>query len=147
MADSKRQQIIEALDTRLKTIKKTSGYKSDIGNHVYDWLDRDLDDSELPALIYRDRTNPIESYTVLNYLNQVNVEIEVKAKSASTTAESVREMIEDVYKAIGTDDRFGGLAVDSQPVSDEINISHEDKIKGTGTINIIIEYEKEKWGF
>jgi uncharacterized protein (DUF927 family) len=147
MADSIRQQILDAIDTRFKTIKTTAGYKTNIGNNVFDWLDRDLADTELDALIYKDPINELSSTTITQWNNKVNLEIEVKTKSASTTAKQVRMMIEDIYKAIGTDATWGGLALRSNPVSEEISIQQQDKIVGSAKIIISIEYVKLKWGY
>jgi hypothetical protein len=144
MADPIRQSIMAAVETRLKTIKTTAGYSSNLGNNVFEWLDRDLDASELPGVVYKDRENPIESFTMGEYTNKVNVEIEIRAQD---TPKNLRKMIEDVYKAIGTDDRWGGYALDTQPVSDEIDCSHEDKKIGIAKIRIVIEYDKTKWSF
>lgn len=147
MTDSIRQQIIDKVDARMKAIKTTGGYKTNLGNHVFDWLGRDLATSELDALIYRDRTNEIDGDTLTQFGNRVRLEIEIKASSAATTAKTLRNGIEDVYKAIGTDETWSGLALCTQPVSDEIEIEHEDKIIGTARILVDIEYETSKWSF
>jgi hypothetical protein len=147
VTDSIRQQIITALDTRLKTIKKTASYKTDAGNNVFDWLDRDLADSELDAIVYRDKTNEIsaEGFDVSG--NRVRVEIEAKTKQASGTAARLREIIEDIYKAIGTDESFGGLAIESSPAGESIDIDQVDTIRGNATIAIDISYMSPKWGY
>jgi hypothetical protein len=147
MADSIRQQIMDKIDARLKTIKTSAGYKTDIGANVFDWLDRDLAGKELDALIYRDRSAEIETETLELRNNRVRLEIEVKTKSGSTTAEQVREMIEDVYKAIAQDDTWDGLAIDTNPVSEEIEIGQNDKISGQATITVEIEYRTAKWEY
>lgn len=145
MADSIRQQIMDKVAARLATIKQSAGYKTDIGNNVFDWLDRDLADDELEAVIYRDVSAEIVVETLELRDNTVRVEIEVKAKSAATTAETVRQMIEDVYTAIGTDDTWDALAIDTNPVGEEMRLAQADKIAGSATITIEIEYRTEKW--
>jgi hypothetical protein len=147
VTDSIRQQIIEAIDTRFKAILKTGAYKTDIGQHVFDWLSRDLDPAELPALIYKDISNAISVDTLVLYNNKITLEIELKAETAGTTAESLREMIEDVYKAIGTDDTWGDLAIDSEPVSEEMTMEQADKIVGSAKLTIEIEYRTPKWQY
>src|SRR3990170_3357246 len=54
MADSIRQQIMTAIDTRLKLITITNGYETNAGNNVYEFWDIALEDDELPAIIWRD---------------------------------------------------------------------------------------------
>ena len=147
MTDSIRQQIIDAIDARFKTIKTTGGYKTNIGNNVYDWLERDLADTELDALIYRDKSNGKNASSQKIFDNKVRLEIEVKTKSAGATAEQVRMMIEDVYKVIGTDETWGGLAQKTNPSQDNINLEQADKIVGSGTIIVDIEYRTAKWQY
>lgn len=142
-----RQQIITALDTRLRTITIANGYKTNAGAHVFDWLDRDLADSELDAIVYRDTNNNIISEGFDYYENRMRVEIEAKAKSAATTAAQVRKIIEDIYKAIGTDETFGGLAHYSEPVSDALDIQQADKIAGSATVTIEVVYVAQKWSY
>lgn len=147
MADSIRQQIMEKLAARLATIKTTAGYKTNIGNNVFDWLARDLADSELDAVIYRDVSASINTETLALRNNIMRVEIELRTKSASTTAERMREMIEDVYQAIGADDTWDCLAIDTNPLSEELQVGMSDKITGAATITVEIEYRTEKWGY
>jgi len=147
VSDSIRQQIITALDTRLKTILVVNDYKTNAGQHVFDWEDRDLDDSELEAIIYRDPGNGRTQATVVEFDNKMVVEIEVKAKAGVETAKRIRKMIEDVFRAIGTDETWGGLADCTTPVGEKIDIQKSDKIIGAGTIFIEIEYRTEKWQY
>lgn len=147
MADSIRQDIIDALDTRLKAIKVSGGYKTNAGLHVFDWLDRDLADSELDAIVYRDRTSNLQMESFSAVVNMVRLEIEAKTKQASGTARRLREIIEDIYKAIGTDETFGGLAHETLPAGEEIDIQQQDKIMGSAIINIEIAYITQKWSY
>lgn len=147
MADSIRQQIIDKLAARLAAIKITGGYKTDIGSNVFDWLARDLADAELDAVIYRDVSADISMDTLELRSNKIRVEIEAKTKSGSTTAAQVREMIEDIYTAINVDDTWDALALNTEPVGEEMMIGHGDKITGFATITIEIEYRTTKWGY
>ncbi len=147
MTDSIRQQIIGKLDTRLKTIKKTANYKTDAGLHVFDWLDRDLADSELDAIIYRDRTTEINHGLMVSYINKVRVEIEMKTKASTGTAARLRQMLEDVCAAINVDETWGGLAENTEPLENSMDIQQQDKIVGSATLTIEIEYTTNKWSF
>jgi len=147
VTDSIHQQIIDKIDARFKTIKKTGGYKTDVGLHVFDWLDRDLADTELDALIYRDKSNTKNASSQKIFDNKVQLEIEFKTKSAGSTARQVRMMAEDVYKAIGIDETWGGLAQKTNPLQDNINVDQANKIVGSGTITVEIEYRTAKWQY
>jgi len=147
MTDSIRQRLIDKVDARFKTITTANGYQTNIGNHVFDWLERDLADNELDALIYRDPLSESEPGTIHDYGNKMRLEIEVKTKSADTTAKQVRKMIADVNKAIGVDDRWGELAIDTQPESVIMDLQQYDKIAGSAHIVVMIEYDTDKWSF
>lgn len=147
MTDSIRQQIITAIDTRMKTIQTTAGYKTNAGVHVFDWLDRDLADSELDAIIYRDRTCEQSSDMNDRTTNNLIIDFEIKVKSTSTTAQQARKVLEDICKAIAVDETWGGLAEDTFPVSNTIGVEQTDKIAGTAELVIEIEYTTNKWDF
>lgn len=148
MSDSTRQSIMEALDTRLKTIKTTAGYKTNAGTNVFDWLDRDLADTELDAIIYRDKSGSRAQVSMSGKTrNSIMVEIEVKTKQSTGTAARVRNILEDVMKSVGTDEKFTSLCSITKPGDDEIDIQQAEKTIGSGRITINIEYETEKWSF
>lgn len=147
MADSIRQQIITALDARLKTITIANGYNTDAGLHVYDWLDRALADTELDAIIYRDPSCDINHGLAVAYINKVRVEIEAKTKQAGNTAERLRHILEDICAAINTDETWAGLAENSEPLENSMDIQQDEKIKGSATLQIEIEYTTDKWSF
>lgn len=147
MTDSIRQQIIDKIDARFKAIKTTAGYKTNIGNNVFDWLGRDLADTELDALIYRDKTNAIEEAEFGKIFNKITLEIEIKTKSGSTTAKQTRMMIEDAYKAIGTDETWSGLAIETKPISEEMDLEFSDKKIGSARITIEILYQTATWQY
>lgn len=145
MADSKRQQIISALDTRLKTIKTIAGYQTNLGNNVFEWNNKPLAANEMPGLIYRDVSNSRQEGAIGKFRWGLNVEIEIMT-SGSTAAADVRKMLADVYKAIGTDVYFSALAVTTeQPESDEMQIVKEDKKIGGALIKLSIIYDAAKW--
>lgn len=147
MTDSIRQQIIDKIDARFKSIKATSGYKTNIGAHVFDWLDRDLEGRDLPSLTYKDPQNDKSSATTKIWNNELTIEIDLHSASGATSTYSVREMAEDVYKAIGTDETWSGLAKKTNPVSDITEVEQLDRRVARATIVIRITYETTKWQY
>lgn len=150
MTDSVRKSLISAIDTRFKSIlidDDNPFYRSNLGLHVFDWEDRELADSELEALIYRDRTNDITAFTMRECLNGLRLEIEIRTRKATGTAAALRDMIQDVYAAIGKDDTWGQLAINSEPLSEEMEVRHDDKITGKAKLIIEIQYQAEKWKY
>ncbi len=146
MADSKRQDIIDALDTRLRTILTAGGYETDLGSNVFEWRATALQESELPGLIYRDIScEPVENTASLYQEFFLNIEVEIITVSGSTTASQIRKMIADVYKAIGTDDKWGGLALGTFSDGDEMNIEQAEKIIGGATVSFHVHFATVEW--
>jgi hypothetical protein len=142
-----RQDIIDAIDTRLKTILISNGYNTDIGNKVFHWRNTNLTEAELPGIIYRDpSTNEKEHHGVARgWVNKFQVEIVGFDTLAGTTPAQMRLITEDIYNAIDVDDLWGGLAHDTTPISDEIDIQNKDKISGAASVIIEIDYLASKW--
>lgn len=143
--DSKRQQIIDAIDARLKTIKTVNGYETDAGNNVFEWRATPLQDSELPALLFRDTTSPVDDETYSMHLHTLSVEITLVA-SGATSADIIRKMLADIQKAIGTDATWSGIAADTLLRTVDIGTVEHAEFKYTGgAINIAIQYLTERW--
>ena len=138
MADSKRQQIITALDARLKTIKTVNGYETNLGDNVFELRPAPLQDSELPGVVYYD-TNETHDIAVQTHIHTISINMDVITSGATTIA-TVRKMIADIIKAVGVDVTFGNLAEDSRILSDDIKIEHESKLIGGALIKMEIEY-------
>jgi hypothetical protein len=108
MADSKRQEILDQIAARLKTIKKNAGYETDLGNNVYDWRLNPWDSSTMPGVMYRDEEESIEDD--LTRTHMVTMELSVEAVGLGTaqisSAELARKMLADIVKAFGTDTKW-----------------------------------------
>ena len=142
-----RQDIIDAVDTQLRTILISNGYNLDLGNNVFHWRETNLTEADFPAIVYRD-LNPseIEHHGVARgYVHTFQVEIVALQTSAATTPAELRKAIQDIYTAVGVDDLWGGLAHDTQPISDDIDIQNKDRIGGAATVIIEIDYLASKW--
>ena len=147
MADSAREQIITEMITRFQDITKASGYKSDLGGNVHHFRNSDFEPAELPALNIVDPVNSIDHATMNQFDNMIDVELQVKVASGETTYQDAYNIIQDVYKAIAVDDTWGNLALDTLPVSDEIETKHAGKVISGITIKIKVQYEAAKWTF
>ena len=147
MADTIREQIIASMITRFQTIKKTAGYKNDLGDSIHHLRETNFETAELPALNIVDRSNNIEHFSCSQFENALDVDLEVKVASGTTTFKTAYSIIEDVYRAIAADDTWGGLAIDTRPVSDEIDGEHADQVVAAITIRIEVKYAAPKWTF
>jgi hypothetical protein len=148
VADSIRAQIIDVFDTRMKTILITNHYVTDLGSHIFAWRSTDLAANELPGMIYRDTENDrSERRSLSDQDNKLTIEIEIFPEPGSDTIDDAYALLQDVYTAIAVDDRWGGLADDTNPGEDKIEIEQHERIIGKIKVTIIIEYTSDKWSF
>ena len=135
---SKRQQIVTAIDTRLKLITITNGYETNAGNNVYEWRSSAMIESELPGLIYRD-TQETEALSIGYQVHTLTIEIEGYVVGNAAPA-NLRKLIADVIKAIGVDSLWSALAEDTRSVEETIQVEQEERrIAGT-RIKIEVDY-------
>ena len=146
MADSLRQQIMDAVATRLATITTANGYETDAGDNVYEWAVVPLDQGDLPALAYKDSGEDIVDETVGEQIRTLRIDIVAIEKGTAVTA-FARQVSADVIKAVGTDLTWGGLAEDTalRIAGEDISIEHKDrKFVGSRT-GLDIEYSTQRF--
>ena len=143
MADSKRQQIIDAIQTRLETILLTGGYKTNLGNNIFVWKTDTIQDSELPCILWRDKSETIERITIGADLHSLQIEAEI-ITSGADAIDKVREMIADVIQAVGTDLTWGTIAEDTLPISNEdIQIEQKEKTIAGAKVSFVVQFVTE----
>ena len=115
----KRQQIVEALSTRLKSIRigaqvtidgQAYTYQSDIGRKVFEWRTTDLTPGEGEMLCFWDPIlDPDEESASIGHLNHA-LQVFIEYVAEKQRPEMARKVMADVRAAVGTDGTFGGLA-------------------------------------
>lgn len=150
MADSMRQLILNAVDARLKTILTTATppYETNLGEHVFEWLPRVLEDSECPAVIWKDLDEVPSNLTIGKYgyhQHALRVELAIVDASAGSTPANLRKALADVTKAVGADTTWGGLAIRTDPVPNDMAVEQADRIAGAFRLTIQIDYQTQKW--
>lgn len=135
------------MKSRFRGIRVAAGYSSDLGENVHHLRESNFEAGELPALNIIDRANGVEHFSLSQFVNTLDIDLEVKVSSASTTFRAAYGIMGDVYMAIAEDDTWGGLAIDTRPVSDEIDVHHAGRVVAGVTIRIQVQYEAEKWTF
>lgn len=139
-----RQQIIDALEARLQAISIAGGYRTDIGARVFEWRSTDLQKKDLPAILYRDGSAPVDN-GVADFLgHQLQVDIQIITQGATAPAD-LREMVADVLQAIGVDATWGGLARNTLLTQVDMEIEQADKILGGASIALEIHYDTNDW--
>lgn len=143
MAD-KRQQIVDAIRTRLGGILVANGYNTDIGLHVFEWKVRAFSESEIPGVTFRDTDPKIRELTGGMQEISLPVEFIVGAASGTSTMQVIRAAIEDVVAAINQDWTWGGLAWDTSIDAIEAFAEHEGKLTGLAKIAVTVKYEQQR---
>lgn len=137
-----KQQLFDKVVTRFQGILKSSGYKSDLGLHVFPWRATPYGEDELPALAVRDPK--VETTVVEGHRHMMTIEVEITT-SGSTSAYDMRLMIADLHKAIGTDIFWGNLALNTHPGQEEMQIEQHDQTIGGAKITFFIEFRTVEW--
>ncbi|MDD3814429.1 MAG: hypothetical protein PHZ02_07260 [Desulfocapsaceae bacterium] len=132
-----RQQIITALEDRLKTITVANGYATGVGVSVFIWRKHPVTASETPCLLVQDGLVSREYGVTINKVkNTLTCDILAVASSNATT-DDARKMEADLVKCLAAWDTAGGLAdrlllTRSTPVMEQ----HE---KMVGMVHVTVE--------
>lgn len=148
----RRQQIMEAVQAALEGISVANGYRTDIGAGVKRWRPRLAEGAyvpfgadELPAILAQDRRCETTPLSMQEQAHRLTVEIEARCAGGETSDDLLRKILEDVRQAVGVDPTWGGLAVDTDPQSDEFAIVQADQTLGGVLITIVIIYHTSAW--
>jgi hypothetical protein len=150
MADSKRQQIVDALIVRLKEIQKGDTYTTDLGKSVHLWNFKplDLESGELlPAVCVKDSSSTIEPGRLMTPKGKQKHSLKIEcliinSKEPGKEADATgRELLKDFYAVIGKDQTFGGLADWVTDISDEFQVEQDGKTVSNILVKFSIQYE------
>ena len=157
MADSIQDQIMDAIATDAATITTANGYKTDIGNNVFEWKTKgwSVEAGEMPGISFKDTTDSIEWDKMRGnaagepggeWQHTLRVEFQVAivlnaGDSNELVANKVRDAINDVYRMIRLNFKWGGLALWTKPVDHSIALVEEETTLGGGKVNIDIVFE------
>jgi hypothetical protein len=151
---SKRQDIIDAVKTRLGTIKVTGGYYSNLGNNIYEWRDTDsspIPVGNLPAINLKDSDVDIYTEVIGKWNHYMTLGFEIYCTHLTDVATEIRKLIADVLKAIGTDPKWGGLAdyTDFETTQGQkhlnIRIETNEKNVARATFRLVTLYNTNYW--
>lgn len=136
---NERQKIITALDTQLKRISVANGFQTALGSSVEEWRVLPWEESDLPALSYRDTGAELVESDNFYAKKKLNLEVSITV-SGSTTLVNIRKTIGDVLEALDYDRTLGGYAYMIEYDGDTIEINHEDNIFGEVVMRFGIYY-------
>ncbi len=139
---SRRQEIIDTLMLRLNGISIANGYANDLVK-VDEWAVSRLNDKDMPALVLRDTGSSVGNSTSGAAQNRLEIEIDVVVSDKATAMSTLRTLISDVLKAIGTesDDLPEYRTYDG----DEILAEHQDRFYGGTRMKFTVVYDTASW--
>lgn len=111
--------------------------------NVYPWRDTNrapIGSSELPALLYRDRTESKTEGAGI-FENVLPIEIEIYG----STPAQIRECIAELEKKVLTDPTWGGLALWTELDTNEMEIQQKENIFVASKIIMAVQY-RTVWG-
>ncbi|MHB1050988.1 MAG: hypothetical protein ACYC09_12985 [Bacteroidota bacterium] len=149
----KRQQIVDAIITRLKAISTAGGYYNnfaDVGSieKVFDNRVTEFNESELPAINVVDKDEDPNLEMMAGSRNpwyrSLQVDINLIVTGETSMAE-VRKGISDIQKAIGTDETWGALAIDTRWDGTENQYNQEEDLFRKVSVQITVIYQTREW--
>jgi hypothetical protein len=147
---SKRQQIVEAIYARFQTILISGGYHTDAGTDVAIYrTTKVVPDSEQVAINIRDLSDRIDSTGVVPFdLHELHIETEFAVATGQTSDDKAREVIADIYSAIGKDHTWGGLAEGTILTRDNDNrmsLDQAERVVAGGYIDFIVSFRTDRF--
>lgn len=143
MATSKRQSVVDAIETRLQTIAITAGYETDLGRHIFVWRPLPIEEADLPAAIVRDTDSPTQVSFGLHE-HAMTVEVELFA-AGNQAAKDIRTLVADVTKAISTDRTFGGLAEETTVTSEDFIVEQASRRIASALLRYQVVFTTALW--
>jgi len=141
-----RQQLIAAVEARMKTILKANGYNTDLGLHVrVSPTDAAPETWEWSMDVFFPGASDPDAAGVSNRWDYaLDVDIDMDQIGAASDAD-VSNMLADVLAAIGQDDTWGGLAFETKRPSHNPEWERKGRLVGAANIRLQILYRTQPW--
>jgi hypothetical protein len=144
---SRRQEIIDRVDTAFKGILIEEGFNTNLGQNIFPWKLDPFQESKLPGGTWNDAECAAAKPAKNAHEHTINIQVTVYCSSGRTTPEEARKIIEDLYKAIGQDPYWAGKALRSIPGGNVIEADEGNKMISSVTVNFQIVYATKEWEF
>ena len=123
-----REKLVGLVVTRLQTIRVSNGFNTDAGQRVFLWRTVPVGQSDLPAIVVRDRRAETSLVGRKQHVHRITFEADLYAGPGN-----VRALLADVQKVLSQDLRWSygdppePLALDTQPLDDELDAAQEER--------------------
>lgn len=153
-----RQQIVDALLTRFRTIKTDNGYETNAGHYVFEW--KDLDNSPWNAeevaegaINVKDKSEPGTDSTVQGrHEKELQFELDIGTNKSVgntlTVAQQVRKILGDIEKSLDDSGTWiTGIAIRSiSPFTvNEASIVQTGNVLGAARVQFSIKYTNQRF--
>lgn len=144
---SKRQDIVNAVKTRMLTVRTANGYATEIGADQSEWNVTGKSPQELPSHEVRDEVEEAVVDKPNSGLYERRLEITVIAEllEDGAGATNARLALADIIKAVGVDTTWGGLAKFTLPVEERIRVAEEGQRISGVTVVFQVVYFRKPW--
>lgn len=147
-----RQQLIEAVQTRFRSITEGEDYNFTLAAKVSIWRTTPFAVEELPDVDIRDTREESKAVLVGVHEHRLTVEGYAECASGGETAEQARRLWGDLYKAIGQTGednipgrKWGGLARETEPGTCELQSVKDKNLIAGIKFSIVIIYRTPAW--
>ena len=137
-----RQEVLNLVADRLKTIKIANGYETDLGKNVFKWRLTPVTQKKFPAVNLTD-TEEEYIYDPDSEGKYAVLQIEFNAIAKDFT--EMYAVLRDVEKAIGQDEHFGGKLLEAVVDSVKINAEQNEQIIVAAEGVLQIKYYAERF--
>lgn len=150
---SVRQQIVDAIEARLKLIVSGKIWTLPDGlTHtcttnvagVYPWRKVPFSVAQLPAIGFWDTTSGLEDGTFGSFNHALEVNI-VGFVSGSSSVNAARELNADILAAVGSDHRWNGLARWTEVQNMPLDMEQAGDVVAAGEIKLTVHYRTGLW--
>lgn len=143
MPTSKRQALVSAMETRLKTILISGGYETDLGLNVRIWRQEPFTDTEKGISIEDAEESPTWIGAGVQ-LHRLTFQVKIVLPATASQTE-IRSAVADISKVVGTDLTFGGLAEDCVLTEVALYVGQEGSLHAGAVVTVVMEYATEPW--
>jgi hypothetical protein len=141
------RQILDAMESRLRRIRAVNGFNSDFGIQVFRHRIEEISINQLPCVCFWDVGESVGiggSDTVERTLT-VEIEAVTYGHDEDLVNAALDLVREDLEKAIGSDDQWGGLAETTELSEWRKDFSKKEYMRGSVLMVVTIEFRTQRW--
>lgn len=150
---SVRQQIVDALETRLSliTVGKVWTLTSGVTHTcttaisgVYPWRKLPFTPAQLPAIAFWDSDSTLGDGALSLFTHKLDIDI-IGYLTATAPIDGARALSADIIAAIGSDPRWGGLARYSEITANSLDQQDGGDVVAAAQLKLTIDYTTGLW--